>query len=79
MQRVIVFSKRSFWSGQPDLGKLNEQIAQLNLEGWRVTHIAPVSGISGRISSWTLLVEDEPQRGDSAGKVRAHDHGQPFG
>lgn len=67
MQRVIVFSKRSFWSGQLDLAKLNERIAQLNLEGWRVTQIAPTSGFTGMICSWTLLLEDEPQRGESHG------------
>ena len=66
MQRVVVFRKLSVWSGQPDLDKLNEKIAELNRDGWRVTDVAPASGITGMIRSYTLLVECEPQRGESA-------------
>lgn len=62
MQRVVVFRKLSFWSSQPDIGKLNEKIAELNRDGWRVMGIAPASGITGMIRSYTLLVESESFR-----------------
>jgi hypothetical protein len=57
LQRVIEFKKLSFWTSRPDLAQLNEQILQLNKDGWRVVTIAPNCTMLGLVTSYTLLLE----------------------
>jgi len=57
MQQVIVFKKRSFLASDVDITRLNEKIAQLNVDGWRVVQVASNSSLMGLPVSYTLLVE----------------------
>lgn len=57
MQKVIQFSHKSFWSGKPDLTKLNEKIGELNQDGWKIISVTPNAGSWGRLYSYTLLIE----------------------
>jgi len=59
MQRVILFKKRNFWSSQVDIQELNDKIAALNSEGWKVASIIPSATFAGVVSSYTIVIENE--------------------
>ncbi|WP_250460227.1 DUF4177 domain-containing protein [Microbulbifer litoralis] len=55
MQKIVEFRKRSFWGSQVDLAALNEKIAGLNRDGWRIRQV----GSNRMVMSYTLLLERE--------------------
>lgn len=57
MQKIIHYSQKNFWSSQPDLTKINENIAELNSGGWKVISLHSNVAISGRVCSYTVLIE----------------------
>ena len=57
MQMVVEFAERSFWGGRVSGTRLNEKVADLNMEGWRVVSIATNQTIWGHTRSYSLLVE----------------------
>ena len=57
MRKVLEFKKRRLWIGDVNLDLLNEQILDIEKDGWRVISITPSSDFFGRVSSYTLLIE----------------------
>jgi len=59
LRRVLEFKERRFWIGDVNLALLNEQIQDIEKDGWRVVSVTPSSDFLGRVSSYTLLIESE--------------------
>ena len=57
MKKVIVFNKKRGWIGDVNLDLLNEQISQIEKDGWEVVSVTPATSFLGYIHSYTLLVE----------------------
>lgn len=57
MQKIIQYAQKDFWSSEPDLTKINENIAELNSGGWKIISLHSNVGISGRVASYTILIE----------------------
>jgi hypothetical protein len=56
-QKIIQFSHQSFWSGEPDLKKLNEKVDELNHDGRKGVSFSPSVGFGGRVYSTALFIE----------------------
>lgn len=59
MRKLILFDKkRSWWfSIAPDVDLLNNQIGEIERDGWKVISITGNTNLFGSISSFTILVE----------------------
>ncbi len=57
MQRVIEIKNLSFLPSTPSIAKLNQEISQLNEQGYKVVSVTPNLNLFGVIRSYTLLVE----------------------
>ncbi len=57
LRRVIEFNKKRFWIGDVNLDLLNEQILEIENDGWKIIPITPNSSLFGYVVSYTLLIE----------------------
>jgi hypothetical protein len=58
MRKIVNVSKKKSWfSAEPDLELLNQQIEDIEKEGWKVISIATNYNLFGAISSYSLLLE----------------------
>ena len=58
MRKIVNVSKKKSWfSAEPDLELLNQQIEDIEKEGWKVISIATNCNLFGAISSYSLLLE----------------------
>jgi len=57
LRRVIEFNKKRFWIGDVNLDLLNEQILEIENDGWKIISITPNSSLFGYVVSYTLLIE----------------------
>jgi len=60
VQKIIEFKKTRFFGGI-DTEALNQRIYKLNLDGWKVVNVGPITNFFGQVSGYVLLIEnDEP-------------------
>lgn len=58
MRKVVVFEKsKKWWHESPDLDLLNNQIADIEQDGWSVISVSANTNLFGIISSYTILIE----------------------
>lgn len=58
MKKVVIFSKKkNFWSVQPDVDLLNQQIQDAEKDGWNVVSVTANTIFLGAIASFTILIE----------------------
>ena len=57
MQKIIEFRKRNFWSNQIDIAHLNNQIAKLNADGWKIVSMSISDGLFGGVVSYILFLD----------------------
>ncbi len=58
MRKVVNVSKKKHWySAEPDLELLNQQIEEIEKDGWNVISIVTNCNLFGAISSYSLLLE----------------------
>lgn len=58
MKKVVIFSKKkNFWSVQPDVDLLNQQIQDAEKDGWNVVSVTANTSFLGAIASFTILIE----------------------
>ncbi len=58
MRKIVNVSKKKHgFSAEPDLELLNQQIEEIEKEGWKVISIATNCNLLGAISSYSLLLE----------------------
>jgi hypothetical protein len=57
MRKIIGFSKKRGRIGDVNLDLLNEQILQIENDGWKVISVTPNCSFLECIHSYTLLVE----------------------
>lgn len=58
MRKVVVFDKVSrWWYETPNIDLLNEQIAEIESDGWQILSVTANTNSLGLISSYTLLIE----------------------
>ena len=58
MRKIVNVSKKKHWfSAEPDLELLNQQIEEIEKESWKVISIATNCNLLGAISSYSLLLE----------------------
>ncbi|MDP4487633.1 MULTISPECIES: hypothetical protein [Pseudoalteromonas] len=58
MRRVVIFNKKKhfFWP-RPDVNSLNQEIEQIEQDGWKVLSVTANCDFLGYISSFTILIE----------------------
>lgn len=58
MRKVVIFSKtKNWWTEEPDIELLNQQIAEAEQAGWTLVSVSANTGIFGSIRSYTLVIE----------------------
>ncbi|GAA0859832.1 hypothetical protein [Aliiglaciecola litoralis] len=58
MRKVVVFNKsKKWWHESPDIQLLNNQIADIESDGWSVVSVSANTNLFGIISSYTILIE----------------------
>lgn len=58
MRKVVIFEKsKKWWHESPDLDLLNEQIANIEKDGWVIVSVSANTNLFGTISSYTILIE----------------------
>ncbi len=58
MRKVVIFEKaKKWWHETPDLELLNNQIADIEQDGWSIISVASNTNLFGIISSYTILIE----------------------
>lgn len=62
MRKIVHFSKKKNWFlTEPDLDLLNQQIAEIEGDGWNIISVQSNCNFAGVVSSYTLLVEHEAE------------------
>ncbi|MBQ4846907.1 hypothetical protein [Pseudoalteromonas sp. MMG005] len=60
MKKVFIFSKKKSWfSTQPDLNLLNQQLEKLQNQGLVVDSITPAITLFGAIDSFIIVLSDQ--------------------
>ncbi|OHU86041.1 MULTISPECIES: hypothetical protein [Pseudoalteromonas] len=60
MKKVFTFSKKKHWfSSEPDLELLNQQLEELQNQGLTVESVTPVANLLGAIDSYVILLSDQ--------------------
>jgi len=58
MRKIVTVSKKKHWfASEPDLELLNQQIEEMEKDGWKVLSVATNCHFLGGISSYSLLIE----------------------
>jgi len=58
MRKIVVYDERKRWPlWEVDLDKLNDQIGEIESDGWTVISVQANVHFLGQISSFTLLIE----------------------
>ncbi|PHI38918.1 hypothetical protein CBQ28_02640 [Pseudoalteromonas sp. GCY] len=58
MRRVVIFNKKKhFFSPGPDVELLNQEIEQIEQDGWKVLSVTANCDFLGNIGSFTILIE----------------------
>lgn len=58
MRKVVIFDKaKKWWHESPDLDLLNEQIAEIEKDGWMIVSVSANTNLIGNISSYTIPIE----------------------
>jgi len=58
VRKVVVFDKsKKWWHESPDLALLNNQIADIEKEGWSIISVTANTNLFGTISSYIILIE----------------------
>jgi hypothetical protein len=58
MRKVVIFNRiKKGWLGELDINLLNNQIAEIEKDGWKLISVTANTGIFGAIGSFTLLIE----------------------
>jgi hypothetical protein len=56
-QRIVEFRKKNFWTSQIDTGAMNQQLAELNQQGWQARSVTANRSFAGVTLSYTVLLE----------------------
>jgi hypothetical protein len=58
MRKVVIFERtKKWWHESPDVELLNQQIAEIESDGWSVISVSANTNLFGLISSYTILIE----------------------